>query len=270
VSESVLRRVLVALDAAMPGSGAAAGTAELAAALGADLEALFVEDVELLRAAGLPLAAEIALPSGAVRALDRESLEAQLGAVASAARQALAAAALTHRLAFRFRVARGNPAGEILAAAGPADLLVLGRGPRLGRPGPARAVAARAATSFLVLGRGGGPGGPRWAIYGGSPSCDRALELAARLAGGAAGLTLLLAAATAGEAERLAAQALARLPPGRPPTARWLGGARAADLVRAAGRSGALLLLGAASPVLEAGGLEQLLDELDAPLLVTR
>ncbi|HEY7724813.1 MAG TPA: universal stress protein [Anaeromyxobacteraceae bacterium] len=265
-----LRRVLVALDVATSGGGAAAGTAELAAALGAELEALFVEDVELLRAAGLPLAAELALPSGAARALDREALEAQLGAFAAAAREALSAAALSHRLAFRFRVARGNPAGEFLAAAGPTDLLVLGRDPRLGRRGTTGAVASRAGTPVLVLGRGGGTGGPRWAVYGGSPSCDRALELAARLAGGAAGLTLLLAAATAGEAEQLAARARARLPPGRAPATRWLGGARRADLVRAAGRSGALLLMGAGSPVLAAGGLERLLDELDAAVLVTR
>ncbi|HET6921607.1 MAG TPA: universal stress protein, partial [Anaeromyxobacteraceae bacterium] len=193
-----LKRILVALDASRASLDALSAAAALAERLGAELGGLFVEDEDLLRLAGHPFARQVRLPSGDWGPLERGSIEADLRAMASRAREALALAAAGRRLAWSFRVARGRVSLEVIAAAGEADLLVLGlSGHRLtGGPGEtARAAAARAPTPVLLLTRGSKVGRPILAACDGSAAGDRALELGARLAAAGAGELQILVAA---------------------------------------------------------------------------
>ncbi len=271
--ERALSRILVALDASRASLDALSAAAALAARLGAELEGLFVEDINLLRLAGLPFAWQLSLPSGTGRPLERIDVEAELRALAARAREALAEAARPHRVAWSFRVARGQVAVEILEAAGSADLLVLGRTARRGGAAPgttARAAAARASTSVLILTRDGRLAQPMLVAYDGSPAADRALELAARLEARPGMLLLLLAAPTREEAAALAARAQQRLGRTEPPPWRWAGSARREDLVRASREPRGVLVVGAGSEFLGEGGLEKLLEEADCPVLVVR
>ncbi len=271
--ERALRRVLVALDASRASLDALSAAAALAARLGADLEGLFVEDVNLLRAAGFPFASQLSLPSGARHKLDRLAIEVELRALATAAREAIAAAAQRLHLGWSFRVARGHVSVELLEAACKADVLVLGRTSyRLGAaPGEtARAAAARAPSSVLLVGRGGSIGRPLLVAYDGSPMAERALDVAARLDGTAGPLTILVTAPTMEQAERLAERARLRLERQGQGQVRWIAAARRGDLVRAVRRSGALLVLGVASAALDDPGLASLLEEIESPLLLVR
>ena len=270
--ERTLKRILVALDASRASLDALSAAAALAERLGAELGGLFVEDEILLRLGGHPFARQMRLPSGDWGPLERGSIEADLRAMASRAREALARAAGPRHLAWTFRVARGRVSLEVIAAAEEADLLVLGvSGHRLTRgPGEtARAAAARAPVSVLLLTRGATVGPPIMAAYDGSPAGDRALDLAARLAAAGAGdLEVLVASRDLETSRALAEQARSRLDrPGIP--ARWAGGGRLADLVAAA-PAHALLGVGAEAPLLAAGGQERLLDLVRCPVLLAR
>lgn len=271
--ERALARVLVALDASRASLDALSAAAALAARLGADLEGIFVEDVNLLRAAGFPFASQLSLPSGALHPLDRLAIEVDLRALAAAAREAIAAAAQQLHISWSFRVARGQVSVELLEAASKVDVLVLGRtSHRLGAtPGQtARAAAARAPSSVLLVGRGGRIGRPLLVAYDGSPMADRALDVAARLDGSAGPLTVLVAASTPEQAEQLAERARRRLELEGHGKVRWIAAAHREDIVRAARISGALLVLGVASSALGDAGLGMLLDEIESPLLLVR
>ncbi len=266
-------RVLVALDASRASLDALSAAAALAARLGADLEGLFVEDLNLLRAAGFPFASQLSFPSGVRYPLDRPAIEVDLRAIAAAARVAIAAAAQQLHIAWSFRVARGQVSIELLEAASKADVLVLGRtSHRLGAaPGEtARAAAARAPSSVLLVGRGTRIARPLLVAYDGSPMADRALDVAARLDGSAGPLTVLVAASTPEQAERLTERARRRLERQGLGKVQWIAAARREDLVRAARTSGALLVLGVASSEPGDGGLGTLLDEIESPLLFVR
>jgi nucleotide-binding universal stress UspA family protein len=273
--DRAFRRILVALDDSAPSNEALLAAAALAARVGAHLEGLFVEDVNLLRAAALPFASEISVPSGALRRVDRPQVEAQLRAVAAAACAALAAAARPQRIAWSFRVARGQLSVALVEAATTADLLVLGRhGHRAGATAeqPARTVASRSTGSVFVTGRGVRLDQPLAIAYDGSPSADDAVDVVRQLdLGRAAPVTLLVSASSERRASQLAAQARGRL--ARDGVAvRWTGGERLEHLVQAARRSGAgaLLVVGTDIPLLLGNGLEQLLDAIDGPFLLVR
>ncbi len=272
--ERTLRRILVALDASPSSLDALAAAVGLAASLGADLEALFVEDVNLLRAAGYSFAQQLPLPSGAPRPFSRGAVEEELRALASRAKEALASSAGRQRVAWTFRVARGQVSPEVLHAAGHADLLVLGRTSRrlgAGAGGTARAAATGAATSVLVLGREGGAARPLAVGYDGSEGSDRALRFASALASAtAAPLTVLLCASTQEEAERLAQRVRQRSGHESSVRLQWIGSSRRDDLVRLAYATGSVLVVGARSGALAHGGLERILEEGDVALLLTR
>ena len=126
------RRVVVALDASAPSREAARTAAELARRLGAvEVTGVFVEDVNVVRLGSLPTAREIRLPEGTERAIDLETLETELRAAASRARQALAHEASVERVAWSFEVRRGPVMNVVLAATGETDLLVLAEGSAL-------------------------------------------------------------------------------------------------------------------------------------------
>jgi len=181
------RRILVAIDASAASLDALAAAASLAARLGSELAGLFVEDEDLLRLAALPFGDVFRSPGGERERLDRASAETVLRALASHAREALERTASSHRVACSFRVTRGRVVREVLAAADTADLVVLGAAGH-GRPArgaigdTARAAAARAAASVLLLARGARVGDGVVAVDDGTPVGARAVAAARRLA----------------------------------------------------------------------------------------
>jgi hypothetical protein len=206
-------------------------------------------------------------------------MERALRAQAAQARQALATASERRHIKWSFRVARGEVALEVLAAALEADLLTLGKASRplirrvrLGST--ARAAAEEAPCCVLMLQRDMGIGSPVVVTYDGTPTARRALTMAAHLArteGGEEGyLTVLILADVPDAARQLQAEASALLR-GRGLMARYrrLAHAGVATLtyeVRAEG-SGLLVLSGT---VLPPEPLEALLDQVDCPVLLVR
>ncbi len=266
------RRILVALDASRASLEALAAAASLAARLGADLEGLFVEDVNLLRLAALPVARQLPLPSGSWQPLDPHAIETELAALARRAREALARAAEPHRVAWSFRVTRGNVSIEVLSAAGGADLLVLGAaGHRIGpgRGETARTAATRSPVPVLVLGRGAEVGRPVVVAVDGSAASDRALALAARLVPDAGALRLVALAATQDAADSVLGRARLRLEREAVPGV-WAGGTRLPDLLRTVSDPRALLVVAVESAAVTAVGPERLLDEARCPVLLVR
>ncbi len=271
-AERALKRILVALDASRTSLEALSVAAALAERLGAELGGLFVEDENLLRLVGHPFARQVRLPSIDWGPLERGAIEADLRALAARAREALAEAAAPRRLSWWFRVARGRVSLEVIAAAGEADLLVLGASGHGLTRGPgetALAAAAGAPVSVLLLARGAKVGPPILAAYDGSASGDRALELAASLAAAGAGdLEVLLAAPDRRASQALAEQARQRLDrPGTP--VRWAGGDQIDHVLRSSA-AGALLVVGADGPLLAEGGQERLLALARCPVLLAR
>ncbi len=272
VPERALRRILVALDASETSLEALRAAAALAARMGAELEGLFVEDASLLRLAGHPFVRYLQIASGEWRPLEAADLEAELGAVAARARAALARAAAPQRVQWTFRVARGEVAVEVLAAAGSADLLVLGlAGHRLGSgPGAtARQAAARAPTSVLLFRRGARLGRPLAVACDGTPSADRALDLAARIeAAGGGRLEILAVARTRAEADAVLADARRRL--GRPQApGHWPGGAGPEEVARSVD-PGSVLVVGAESSLVAGEACDRLLAAAACPVLLAR
>jgi len=271
-----MRRILVALDASLHSLAALETAAELAARWHAELLGVFVEDVNLLRLAGLPFPREVYASSATAEPLDTPSMERALKVRAEQARRAFVATAARAKVQASFRVVRGQVAAEVLGAASEADLLILGReSRRLGRPAPlgstALTVATRAARALLV--RHGVPvTRPILVVDDGSRSASQALRVAASVAealGG--GLTVLVAADTADARDALAARAAALIGQ-RPVPVRFLPLPRVdvAHLARAVRAEGdGILVLGSPS-LLRDEALEQLLHEIESPVLLVR
>jgi len=184
-----IRRILVALDSSRHSLAALEAAAELAAHTEAELLGLFVEDINLLRLARLPFASQVSSTSVGAESVDSARMERELRAQAQQARKALEAAALRVRVPWSFRVARGDVAAEVLAAAEEADLLTLGkRG--LARNGQMLGSTAHAALTnvrrSLLLSQHGSPlRQPVLVLYDGSEGSRQALEVALKLAGAA-------------------------------------------------------------------------------------
>jgi len=274
--ELTLRRILVALDASHHSLAALEAAAELAASLEAELQGLFVEDINLLRVAGLPVAQEVPYPFVTAARLDRARMERELRAQAAQAHQALATVCEQRQVKWSFRVVRGEVAPEVLAAALEADLLSLGKASRpltrrvrLGST--ARAAAAQAPHSVLLLQRHASIRPPVVVTYDGSLIARQALAMAAHLAQKKGGcLTMLILADTPGAARQLQAQASEWLR-GRALVVRYrrLAGAGVATLTHEvhAEKSGVLVL---SSTILHPDVLQTLLDEVDCPVLLVR
>lgn len=120
-------RVLVLLDGSRMSYAALEAAAEIAANTGADLLGVFVEELNLLRSAGYGFAREVGASSGVSRPFDPAGVEQRMLRLASQARRALAGAVAPHGGRHSLSVARGHVIDEVLALAGPGDLLVLGR-----------------------------------------------------------------------------------------------------------------------------------------------
>lgn len=119
-----IRRVIVRLDPALQSRALLEAAVDLAGEMQAELLGLFVENQDLLHFAGLPFARELGFESATRRALDVESMERTLRALAKEARQALESVAARTQVQWSFRVVRGAPAAELLAAAEASDFVI--------------------------------------------------------------------------------------------------------------------------------------------------
>ena len=181
----VTERVLVALDASPQSQAALRAAARVAAAMQAELLGLFVEDANLFHLCNSPFCREVGLRTAVVRQLESQTVERQLRVLAAEMRRSLARVAGEAQVRWSFQVTRGAVEHELLVAAENSVLLSLGRtswltGSRLGST--TRMVVQRTLRPLLILGNHDGLTHPLTVIYNGSPSADRALTLAIRLA----------------------------------------------------------------------------------------
>lgn len=119
-----IRRVIVGLDPAAQSRALLEAAVDAAGRMQAELLGLFVENQDLLHFAGLPFAREVGFESGTRRALDVASMERTLRTLAREARQALESVVGGTQVQWSFRVVRGAPVAELLAAAEESDLVI--------------------------------------------------------------------------------------------------------------------------------------------------
>ena len=187
-----IRRIVVGLDFAPHSRPALEAAASLAGALDAELEALFVESDELHRMAGMPFAREVGVGSAFARPIDPSAMERALEAHAREARRVLAELAGERPLRWTLRVTRGSVTEEIVAAATPEDLTVIG----ISRWGPESLHLAQGApATLLVLPQSGRFRGPLAAVCPVAVDPARAVDLLLPLSSAVGdGLTLLVLA----------------------------------------------------------------------------
>jgi nucleotide-binding universal stress UspA family protein len=241
------RRIVVALDASPGSLDALAVAAGLVARRELELLGVYVEDVELVRLGRFPMLPHLSFPAGPSEVLDEERVEAQFRAVAARARAALFAAAEASSAAGSFRVARGPVTGELLAAAGRADLLVLGcasrpLSARFGVGRTAQAVGERSRGPVLLVPRGARLRGP--VLMVGGPGGDDTLAAARWLAEATRSEIGFLARGQADAQARLRTE-LRRQPRG-------------------------VLVVSGANPLAQGPELQRLLQDAGAPVLIVR
>jgi nucleotide-binding universal stress UspA family protein len=187
VTEFVVRRILVALDASAQSLAALRAAVMIAAELGADVEGLFVEDANLMRIAMLPVARRIVYPSAAEEPLDSSLMEHELKALARRAQRSLATVAEHYGIRWSFRVVRGKVTVEILSAASESDLLTVGRSGwslarRMQLGSTAQHAAIHAPGALLLVNRPLAVDRPVLVLFDGSPPAEQALKAAMRFA----------------------------------------------------------------------------------------
>jgi nucleotide-binding universal stress UspA family protein len=266
-----IRRILVALDASPDSIAALEGALALAARLEGEVAGLFVEDVKLLSAADLSCAREILYPSAQLSRLTRAGLEERLRAHSERVQAVLAEAATRARVPWSFRTVRGEVAAELIAAAGTADLLCLGRlGWSLGSPARIGSTALRLAASTIpvLLHSGSGTLAKRTVAvyYDDSPAAVRALAVAAVLAQEAPSIMILI---PAGDREHFLEHEISRTLQGiaAPVRFRTIGRQDKASLLRALRlEEPGLLILGSREPLGES--VEEFLRKSRIPVLL--
>lgn len=120
-------RILVLIDGSRMSYAALEAAADIAGKRDADILGVFVEELNLMRSAGFSFAREVGSASGISRPLDAGILEQRIRRLADHARAALAEAVKRRGGKASLSIARGRVIEEVLALAGPDDLLVLGR-----------------------------------------------------------------------------------------------------------------------------------------------
>jgi nucleotide-binding universal stress UspA family protein len=164
------KRILVALDTSARGRAALQVAVRLALNSSAEIQGLFVEDEDLMRLASLPFACAVDVTSAVPRPLQSASMERDLRLAAGEAQQAFTKALQQLNLRWTFRIVRGTVTQASLAAAGDVDLLVIGQ---QGRSSPTM--------TGNYLPHRPSPERPVVAVFDGSPSAFRTLELARSL-----------------------------------------------------------------------------------------
>lgn len=278
MSAPEIRRILFALDAATDAPDSLEAALDIAERLHAELIGLFVEDMNLLRSAALPFVRQISLTAPSWSEFDTGAVERQLRARAEEARRRLEDSARRRRVAFSFRVARGEVGPEVAAAAADADLVILegmarpvAGGVRLGSS--ARAAARHARSTVIVLREGRMRARHFLVAYDGTPEADKAVALAALLAR-SNGAEVLAAILTGGAADAAALEARAReIARGLGVNARTevLGEPTLVDLCAFARRAeNAVLVVGAESPFARGQAADELMDRVSCPLVIVR
>lgn len=139
--QAVIRRLTMALDAAICEGVDFEAAAELAALLGADLHALFVEDPDLVALAALPVAREVARVGARARQLDRAEVLAALRRQVQRAESGLTRAGARRTVTVSFRTERGKILRCALAEGESGGVVLL---PAACEPVPRRAAAVPA------------------------------------------------------------------------------------------------------------------------------
>ncbi len=277
------RRILMAVDSTPENLFTIESVANLAARLEAELLGLFVEDIDLLRLAEHPEASAVSLLSAGRQHLTLGTVQQALRAQAARGRRAVEEAAARRRVRSSFQVRRGRVATEVLALAEDADLVIVGwstggfPGPSLNHRRPpgttARAVAAGASGSVLVLRHRVAFKGPVLAVYDGSADAARVITAAIQLADReGAGMEIVLATGDAVEAGRWRLTLEKELRGHRLPV-RFVSmpDADLDRLCRTAQRDHAtVMVLGAASPLLDGVGTADLFERIDCSVLLVR
>lgn len=271
-----IRRILVALDASRASEGALEAAAAMAAQLEAELEGLYVEDINLLRLADLPFSREVGLASARSRRVLSEDMVRALRGEAARARRALEAISKQSHVRCSFRVARGQVAAEVLAAAGRADLVALATTSmelrRTGLGSTTRAVLASSARALLVLPPRKVPRNSLAVVYDGSPRASQALALAGQMGRSTGGVLVFLVADNDDEEQRLRAEATHVLGAhGVRAEFEWVVEVDAGQMgKRVRERNVGTLLLAEDSPGLGRTGVQRLLQEIDCAVLLLR
>nr|WP_227515534.1 universal stress protein [Marinobacter salinus] len=120
-------RVLVLIDGSRMSYAALEAAVDIAGKRGVDVLGVFVEELNLVRSAGYGFSREVGSVSGISRPLDPGILEQRMQRLADQARAALVRAVKQRGGRQALSIARGHVVDEVLALAGPEDLLVLGR-----------------------------------------------------------------------------------------------------------------------------------------------
>ncbi len=264
------RRILVGLDASPASLAALDAALRLAVELDAEIDALYVEDANMLRFAGLPFTRIIDAWSTGPRDVEPPDVERALRLQAQRVRRHLADAAGS-RIAWSFRVTRGDVEREVMAAAHDADLLTLGFvGDRpvggRGAGSLARRAAREAPGSVLLAQRARIDEGPVVLCLDDGPEGEHALTTAASLARAHGGRLTVI---SFGDDQALEVRAAERLN-ALDVTARFIRmppGALGAVLREA--HNGALVV-SAASDLAQSDMLDSMIEDCACSLLVVR
>lgn len=181
---SLIRRILVAVDASEDATAALEAAVEMAAAMRAEVRGIFVEEEELFRAGRLSMCREISFFARKPRNLESGDLERQLRAHARRIQGQLQQAAERSQVPWSFTTARGDVVAELRRASREVDLIALGATGRSFKEPPGSTVdelVARAPTPVLVLRRATRLGLGVHALYDGTEAGRRAVALAAEL-----------------------------------------------------------------------------------------
>lgn len=280
--EPEILRILVALDATEDSLASLDPATRLAAKLRAELEGLFVEDINLLRMADLPCTRVVSVATTSGHGLDLPSMERELRRQARVARDMLAMNAERFSVRWSFRTARGAIAGEILAAATDADIVIVGKSDRaypqrLKLGSTARILSAQSPCAVLIahhrfIAAEYSPPGAILVAYDDTATSDRALRLAARIALSERHPITVLIPESKRAAPRLQSTAEALLTAfGLQPRIRFVSrrdSARLAKIVHA--EHGELFVLGCESPLLRGKPTDNVVESLEIPVLLIR
>ena len=173
-----IERVLVAIDASLPGYDALEAAVEFATLSEAPLMALFVEDVNLVKLSELPFAKELDRSSGIMRPLDPERVIRTLELDAQKLRTRLSEESEKRRISVSMKVVRGHYVTTAVNMAGKRDIVFLKDSARLyyGHPGTRLNLPGERKSGFGQK--------PVWVFYDGSAESQRCLALALSLSQG--------------------------------------------------------------------------------------